>query len=150
MHACISILTLRMWPCLYTCTHMHICQDSRANNFLLGYIKQMVFVCMECVSMGAEETGICYACSIACHGNHHPIVELFSRRSFKCDCGNAKFKLQKCSLEREGKDPINPRNNYKDSNQNFYGRFCVCHDTYDDDDDTDDRTMLQCVICEDW
>ena len=59
--------------------------------------------------------GICLACSYACH-NDHTLVELYTKRRFRCDCGNSKFpKTNPCKLY-ENKTPENEKNEY---NQNF-------------------------------
>jgi len=45
----------------------------------------------------ATAAGICLACSYKCHEGHD-LVELYTKRNFRCDCGNSKFE-QKCQLE---------------------------------------------------
>jgi len=34
--------------------------------------------------------GFCYSCSITCHTDHD-VYELWTKRHFRCDCGNSKF-----------------------------------------------------------
>lgn len=104
----------------------------------LGYIKQQVYICMTCTDNNA---GFCYSCSIACH-SQHDVRELFSKRNFRCDCGNSKFP-GKCCL-KDKSDSINEKNRY---NHNFAGRFCWCNKVYDPDED---ELMFQCNICEEW
>ncbi|OTF82682.1 hypothetical protein BLA29_001202 [Euroglyphus maynei] len=86
--------------------------------------------------------GICYACAENCHKGHD-LFELYTKRNFRCDCGNAKFANLKCKLfEKIGH---NESNKY---NHNFKGLYCICELPYPCD--TFDDTMLQCGICEDW
>ena len=42
------------------------------------------------------------------------------------------------------KEPVNKENKY---GQNFHNIFCYCHQSYDPEDP---RSMVKCVICEDW
>ncbi|ORX50286.1 hypothetical protein BCR36DRAFT_583422 [Piromyces finnis] len=104
----------------------------------LGYIKQQVYVCLTCTNGNA---GFCYSCSIACH-SQHDVRELFSKRNFRCDCGNSKFP-GKCCL-KDKRNTINENNKY---GQNFIGRFCWCNKEYNPDED---ELMFQCNICEEW
>ncbi|ORX81030.1 hypothetical protein BCR32DRAFT_293481 [Anaeromyces robustus] len=104
----------------------------------LGYIKQQVYVCMTCTNGNA---GFCYSCSIACH-SQHDVRELFSKRNFRCDCGNSKFQEKCCLKDKSG--TLNENNKY---NHNFSGRFCWCNKIYDPDED---ELMFQCNICEEW
>uniref|UniRef100_A0A0E0CEF6 RRM domain-containing protein n=1 Tax=Oryza meridionalis TaxID=40149 RepID=A0A0E0CEF6_9ORYZ len=54
-----------------------------------GYLKrQAVFSCLTCVPDGVA--GVCTACSLACHDGHE-VVELWTKRKFRCDCGNSKY-----------------------------------------------------------
>jgi hypothetical protein len=39
-------------------------------------------------------------------------------------------------------------NSYEFGAQNYKGLFCICHSSYDEEDE--DRTMFQCEICQDW
>ncbi|KAH9299772.1 hypothetical protein KI387_031454, partial [Taxus chinensis] len=74
------------------------------------------------------------------------VVELWTRRSFRCDCGNIKFGDGHCKLFAD-KDNENDRNYY---NQNYKGLYCTCHRPYPDPDGEDQGEMIQCCICEDW
>ena len=51
------------------------------------------------------------------------------QRSFRCDCGNSKYK-EPCKLFKE-KDIVNAENKY---NHNFRGLYCVCNKPYPDPD----------------
>ena len=53
--------------------------------------RQRVYVCKTCTPPGSGRVaGVCYSCSISCHGDHD-VIELYEKRDFICDCGNAKF-----------------------------------------------------------
>ncbi|KAK3825276.1 MAG: putative zinc finger in N-recognin-domain-containing protein [Benniella sp.] len=115
-----------------------ICSNS------MGYIRQPVYSCLTCNPNPSEEAGFCYSCSISCHGEHN-LVELFTKRHFRCDCGTEKFKATKCKLDPKPAGSINELNRY---NHNYLGRFCWCDILYDPS--KEESTMLQCVVCEDW
>lgn len=110
-----------------------------------GYVaRQALYACLTC-SANQELSGVCLACSYKCHDGHD-IIELYTKRNFRCDCGNSKFPDKSCSLKPD-KEPSNPLNKY---NQNFKGLYCNCSRPYPDlEDDTPDE-MIQCVVCEDW
>ncbi|KAG0046126.1 hypothetical protein BGZ83_008666 [Gryganskiella cystojenkinii] len=110
----------------------------------MGYIRQPVYSCLTCNPSPSEEAGFCYSCSISCHGDHN-LVELFTKRSFRCDCGTDKFKDVKCKLDPKPAGVLNDLNQY---NHNYLGRFCWCDIQYDPT--KEESTMLQCVVCEDW
>lgn len=93
--------------------------------------------------------GICYSCSIQCHGEHD-LVEIFQKRNFTCDCGTTRFaKDQPCTLR------VNPKTNTKGDvhseeadpgnkyNQNFRNRFCSCSVDYRPQEQK--GTMFQCL-----
>ncbi|KAG0251788.1 hypothetical protein DFQ27_008521 [Actinomortierella ambigua] len=88
--------------------------------YSLGNIRQTLYSCLTCNPNPGEEAGFCYACSISCHGDHQ-LVELFTKRSFRCDCGTDKFKNTACKLDPKPKGTLNPFNTY---NHNYLGRFC--------------------------
>ncbi|VDK52308.1 unnamed protein product, partial [Cylicostephanus goldi] len=132
-------------------------QDSSVCTYPEGYKpRQAVFACLTCAPEPEKnEAGVCYGCSVHCHDGHN-IVELFTKRRFRCDCGNSKFKT-KCTLYEVGyksfflncgllqdKESLNSQNMYND---NFAGLFCVCKKPYPCELD---ETMHQCVACEDW
>ncbi|KAI8971638.1 hypothetical protein BDF20DRAFT_915419 [Mycotypha africana] len=118
--------------------------------FSLGYIRQPLYACKTCSvdnEDNKEPAGMCYSCSIACHSNHD-LFELFPKRTFRCDCGlPGKFGDHPCSLMIPAKKIVktNEKNAY---NHNFQGRYCRCDQHYDPD--TEEATMYQCLICEDW
>lgn len=74
------------------------------------------------------------------------IVDLWTKRTFRCDCGNSKFGEFFCKLFAD-KDPENLENSY---NQNFKGSYCICGLPYPDPDADEQLEMIQCYICEDW
>uniref|UniRef100_A0A8C6WIW3 UBR-type domain-containing protein n=1 Tax=Neogobius melanostomus TaxID=47308 RepID=A0A8C6WIW3_9GOBI len=111
-----------------------------------GYVKrQAVFACNTCTSNPDEPAGICLACANKCHDGHE-IFELYTKRNFRCDCGNSKFGEFKCQLI-PSKDAENVKNQY---NHNFHGCYCTCDRLNSDSGDQDGNEMIQCVICEDW
>nr|CAB3468094.1 unnamed protein product [Digitaria exilis] len=74
------------------------------------------------------------------------VVELWTKRRFRCDCGNSKFGGHLCKLCPE-KDFENPENCY---NHNFKGSYCTCGRPYPDPEAKEQVEMVQCCICEDW
>ncbi|KAI3963856.1 hypothetical protein MKW92_021517 [Papaver armeniacum] len=109
-----------------------------------GYMKrQAIFSCLTCTPDG--NAGVCTACSLSCHDGHE-IVELWTKRNFRCDCGNSKFGEFYCKLMAD-REPVNSENSY---NQNFTGAYCTCHRPYPDPDVEEQVEMIQCCICEDW
>lgn len=111
-----------------------------------GYMKrQAVFACKTCTQAGMEPAGVCLACANNCHDGHE-IFELYTKRNFRCDCGNQKFNDFTCKL-CPGKDALNVRNVY---NHNYFGRYCSCERPYPDEDDQVNEEMIQCIVCEDW
>jgi len=110
----------------------------------LGYLsRQPVYACNTCSdSAGAEVGGVCLACSYHCHEGH-TLVELYTKRNFRCDCGTTRLK-NTCKLEP------NKQDNSNSYNQNFKGLYCTCHRPYPDPDDPVEDCMIQCVVCEDW
>ena len=93
--------------------------------------------------------GVCYSCSVQCHGEH-TLVELFNKRNFTCDCGTTRLpSTSPCALR------INPDTNVKGGvhseapetknkyNQNFKNHFCGC--SLDYDPFMQKGTMFQCL-----
>ncbi|XP_068226755.1 putative E3 ubiquitin-protein ligase UBR7 [Palaemon carinicauda] len=121
--------------------------DDTSCTYDLGYVKrQALYACVTCCPADSGRVaGVCLACSYHCHGDHE-LIELYTKRHFRCDCGNSKFPNNSCKLLKE-KLPENPENEY---NQNFRGAYCTCHRPYPDPEDTLDDEMIQCCICEDW
>lgn len=109
-----------------------------------GYMKrQAIFSCLTCTPEG--NAGVCTACSLSCHDGHE-IVELWTKRNFRCDCGNSKFGEFFCKLF-PSKDVENVQNSY---NHNFKGVYCICDRPYPDPDVEEQIEMIQCCMCEDW
>ncbi|CAJ1073684.1 putative E3 ubiquitin-protein ligase UBR7 [Xyrichtys novacula] len=120
--------------------------DPENCSYSRGYVKrQAVFACNTCTPSTSEPAGICLACANKCHDGHD-IFELYTKRNFRCDCGNSKFGEFQCQL-LPVKDTINDKNHY---NHNFSGCYCICERPYPDTDDQENDEMIQCSICEDW
>ncbi|KAF4554527.1 Mlo2-like protein [Elsinoe fawcettii] len=121
----------------------------------LGALRQSLFSCLTCnpppqsVNDPYNAAGICYSCSISCHGEHE-LVELFSKRDFECDCGTTRTPASApCNLRSDPQtgakgnmtgELARPCNKY---NHNFAGRFCGCGDEYDPHKEK--GTMFQCL-----
>lgn len=109
-----------------------------------GYMKrQAIFSCLTCTPEG--NAGICTACCLSCHDGHE-VLELWTKRNFRCDCGNSKFREFSCKLS-PNKDVENVENSY---NHNFKGLYCTCNRPYPDPDLQEQEEMIQCCMCEDW
>ncbi|XP_065820277.1 putative E3 ubiquitin-protein ligase UBR7 [Labrus bergylta] len=120
--------------------------DSDHCSYPQGYVKrQAVYACHTCTPGGGEAAGVCLACSYKCHEGHD-LYELYTKRNFRCDCGNRKFSELQCKLSPE-KDDVNHLNKYS---HNFFGVYCTCNRPYPDPDDQVEDEMIQCVVCEDW
>ncbi|GMT28423.1 hypothetical protein PFISCL1PPCAC_19720, partial [Pristionchus fissidentatus] len=118
-------------------------QDENSCTYAEGYKpRQALYSCRTCVPTGGA--GVCFGCSMNCHDGHD-LVELYTKRRFKCDCGNASFK-EKCKLF-ENKNEHNERNEY---NGNFVNEYCTCKRPYPDPEATTHEELMQCVVCEDW
>ncbi|XP_013179930.1 PREDICTED: putative E3 ubiquitin-protein ligase UBR7 [Papilio xuthus] len=124
--------------------------DDKNCSYNKGYIKrQAIYACMTCCSDAKDNplkrAGVCLACSLMCHENHE-LIELYTKRNFRCDCGNAKFNSHPCKFTANKAD-LNEDNKY---NQNYSGLYCTCHRPYPDPESTSEDEMIQCIICEDW
>ncbi|KAE9596522.1 hypothetical protein Lal_00007619 [Lupinus albus] len=118
--------------------------DGNECTYSKGYMKrQAIFSCLTCTPDG--NAGVCTACSLSCHDGHQ-IVELWTKRNFRCDCGNSKFGELYCKVFA-GKDAENVENSY---NHNFKGLYCTCGRPYPDPDAVEQGEMIQCCLCEDW
>lgn len=93
----------------------------------------------------SKRAGICLACSYHCHEGHE-LIELYTKRNFRCDCGNSKFPGKTCNLD-DTKTENNEQNTY---NHNFSGLYCICERPYPDLEDPVVDDMIQCIMCEDW
>ncbi|KAF2426183.1 hypothetical protein EJ08DRAFT_681374 [Tothia fuscella] len=121
----------------------------------LGPLRQLLFSCLTCnpppedPSAPYKPAGVCYSCSISCHGEHN-LVELFNKRDFVCDCGTTRLpETSPCTLR------INETTSQKGNlhsekaaeanryNQNFRNRFCGCSENYDAH--SEKGTMFQCL-----
>ncbi|KAK0726965.1 hypothetical protein B0T26DRAFT_639035 [Lasiosphaeria miniovina] len=121
----------------------------------LGPLRQTVFACLTCCPPPAnpgdayEAAGVCYACSVQCHGEH-TLVEIFNKRNFTCDCGTTRFpdtspcalRLNPATNTKGGVHSESPDPNNKYS-QNFRNRFCGCECDYDPFQQK--GTMFQCL-----
>ncbi|KAF2773649.1 hypothetical protein EJ03DRAFT_323596 [Teratosphaeria nubilosa] len=122
----------------------------------LGPLRQSVFACLTCTPPPASNyqqftpAGVCYSCSISCHGEHN-LMELFTKRDFVCDCGTTRLSNSgtPCTLRinastgRKGDvrgEAARPGNKY---NQNYEGKFCGCGEEYDPEKEK--GTMFQCL-----
>ncbi|KZF19620.1 hypothetical protein L228DRAFT_37209 [Xylona heveae TC161] len=121
----------------------------------LGPLRQSIFSCLTCNpplsqdSQSYSPAGVCYSCSISCHGEHE-LVELFCKRNFVCDCGTTRIPATSpCSLRlnsatgtKGGVHSEEPAaaNVY---NKNFKNRFCGCGEEYDAEKER--GTMFQCL-----
>lgn len=118
--------------------------DGDECTYLKGYMKrQAIFSCLTCTPEG--NAGVCTACSMSCHEGHE-VLELWTKRNFRCDCGNSKFGDFICKLQ-PNKEIENMENSY---NHNFKGTYCTCDRPYPDPDVEEEEEMIQCCICEDW
>nr|XP_039262441.1 putative E3 ubiquitin-protein ligase UBR7 [Styela clava] len=118
--------------------------DDQECTYNEGYMKrQALYACATCKT--TDSAGVCLACSLDCHEGHE-LYELYTKRNFRCDCGNDKFEDFKCNFHPD-KDSTNEGNTY---NHNFKGVYCTCDRPYPDPEDSIDDEMIQCIICEDW
>ena len=148
--------------------------DPNECTYELGELRQQVYACLTCSKLNDNQPiGVCYSCSIQCHSKHE-LVELFTKRSFLCDCGTtrmAKTPNGACNLRRADRNSVGSLSglgsrlsshvelpaedipsNSNVYNQNFHGNFCGCKQPYDPANET--GNMLQCYfgyVCgEDW
>ena len=119
----------------------------------LGPIRQNVFACLTCNPPPASPAqvytpaGVCYSCSISCHGEH-TLVELFARRNFVCDCGSTRIPSTPCLLRlnvETGRKGVQSEEAPKDNqyNHNFQNKFCSCNTEYVAEEEK--GTMFQCL-----
>ncbi|KAK7881063.1 hypothetical protein WMY93_032335 [Mugilogobius chulae] len=120
--------------------------DAEHCSYSQGYVKrQALYACGTCCPAGGAAAGVCLACSYKCHEGHQ-LYELYTKRNFRCDCGNSKFKDLSCKLHPD-KEEVNSGNKYS---HNFFGLYCTCSRPYPDPEDQEEDQMIQCVVCEDW
>ena len=123
---------------------------------LLGPLRQSVYACLTCTPPPASPhqqftpAGVCYSCSISCHGEHN-LVELFTKRDFVCDCGTTRLanggtpctlRSNEATGRRVGVTGEEAREGNK-YNQNFQGKFCGCGEEYVPE--MEKGTMFQCL-----
>lgn len=119
-----------------------------------GYVpRQALYSCATCFEETGKVSAICLACSLECHDNHD-LYELYTKRNYRCDCGNSNFKSGfECKLmdKQTKKLPSNDLNKY---NHNFKGKYCICDKKYPPDESYSgpelQSEMWQCIVCEDW
>ncbi|KAI0564141.1 E3 ubiquitin-protein ligase UBR7 [Gracilaria domingensis] len=117
---------------------------SRPCTYELGYVRQDLYACRKCTrEANGVLSGFCRGCRETCHASHpDEVFELYTKRSFRCDCGNKRAK-NVCSLF-PNKDDFNMENQHSYSH-NFVGNYCRCDSEYDYR-----LAMAQCAMCEDW
>ncbi|PLB53394.1 putative metaphase-anaphase transition protein [Aspergillus steynii IBT 23096] len=120
----------------------------------LGPLRQSLFACLTCNPPPSDPdaphtaAGVCYACSISCHGEH-TLVELFNKRNFVCDCGTTRVpSTSPCTLREDpqsGKKGVHSETPHPDNkyNHNFENKFCGCGEDYDANKER--GTMFQCL-----
>uniref|UniRef100_A0A0A1WLD1 Putative E3 ubiquitin-protein ligase UBR7 n=1 Tax=Zeugodacus cucurbitae TaxID=28588 RepID=A0A0A1WLD1_ZEUCU len=128
--------------------------DEKCCTYSQGAIKrQALYSCLTCCPEARTDlnkcAGICLACSYRCHENHE-LVELYTKRNFRCDCPTEKISNQQCCLFDVGITMPQKCNSGNSYNQNFQGLYCKCHRPYPDPERTTEEVMLQCIVCEDW
>eukprot|EP00730_Choanoeca_flexa_P005454 TRINITY_DN11946_c0_g1_i10.p1 TRINITY_DN11946_c0_g1~~TRINITY_DN11946_c0_g1_i10.p1 ORF type:complete len:370 (+),score=43.22 TRINITY_DN11946_c0_g1_i10:1766-2875(+) len=111
-----------------------------------GYVRrQPVHTCLTCAAANNMQTGyLCLGCAEHCHSGHE-VVELWTKRNVRCDCGNSLYPDNPCTLT-PNKEPTSS-NKYS---QNTQGLFCSCHLPYPHESIPEDVPMIQCIACEDW
>lgn len=92
-----------------------------------------------------KRAGICLGCSYLCHSGHE-LIELYTKRNFRCDCGTSKYLTTSCKYD-SNKSEDNDSNQY---NHNFSGIYCICKRPYPDPENDNEDEMIQCIVCEDW
>ncbi|KAK1148723.1 hypothetical protein N8T08_008608 [Aspergillus melleus] len=120
----------------------------------LGPLRQSLFACLTCNPPPSDPSaphtaaGVCYSCSISCHGEH-TLVELFNKRNFVCDCGTTRVpSTSPCTLREDphtGKKGVHSEKAHPDNkyNHNFQNKFCGCGEDYNADQER--GTMFQCL-----
>ena len=64
---------------------------------LIDNLYKALYACLQCTQPG-ELAGMCLACSLTCHKDCE-LVELYTKRDFRCDCGTDKFRIG-CELNK--------------------------------------------------
>lgn len=138
--------------------------DEKFCTYPKGYIKrQALYSCLTCCPDARNDltkgAGICLACSYQCH-EHHELIELYTKRNFRCDCPTERLGGKKCTFVTENESTSATgtietsmkldKNHENEYNQNFSGLYCTCKRPYPDPEDTIQDEMIQCIMCEDW
>lgn len=124
--------------------------DDKNCTYSKGYVgRQALYACMTCMPESRvnedKRIGVCLACSYQCHEGHD-LIELYTKRNFRCDCGGKRMSEFRCKL-----DPLKlDANDLNQYNQNFIGLYCTCKRPYPDPEDDVPDEMIQCAVCEDW
>jgi len=73
---------------------------------------------------------------------------MYSKRHFRCDCGNSSVMRNTCRKKKGGARATSDNNNNSENKygHNFVGKYCRC----DRGQDGELGEMFQCVLCEDW
>ncbi|KAG2392311.1 hypothetical protein C9374_012563 [Naegleria lovaniensis] len=127
--------------------HNSIQSETKVCSFSLGYVTQIVYVCLTCYRNRnrynySDEIyhGVCEECSKHCHRGHE-LYNIGEKRNFKCDCGNSQCGNSECLCSSTtAKPPMNERNPY---NHNFKNEWCYCGRE-------EANPMYQCYNCYDW
>ncbi|KAL3896607.1 MAG: hypothetical protein SGCHY_003964 [Lobulomycetales sp.] len=109
---------------------------------------QKLYTCTTCYPSDETHAPVvfCEACAVKCHPPHHELVDLYSKRNYKCDCGtSACALLSPCSFLKSKQDITND-NVYS---ANLLNRYCFCEKPYLADKARKDN-MFQCIFCQDW
>ncbi|KAJ2808782.1 hypothetical protein H4R20_000640 [Coemansia guatemalensis] len=134
-----------------------------------GYIHQPLYACLTCTrppneyargaatgsgDQSTDPAGMCYSCSIECHSEHE-VIELFTKRHFRCDCGTRRLLPCAtdeggggCSLKKTRVELADLENRDNAYGHNFWGFYCRCDKYYDPS--IESGLMVQCYICNDW
>jgi hypothetical protein len=109
--------------------------DEHQCTFAGGYVpRQMLYSCVTCARDSGRPVGVCVACSQNCHDDHEvcfgffnffilllQLVELYSKRRFRCDCGTLRCgAAQKCTMRDDEVDIFSSFREF------FIIFFCMC------------------------
>lgn len=111
-----------------------------------GYKDQSVYSCRTCAEIVGHPVGVCYGCYLECHLGHDLVVELFTRRKFRCDCPSLSSTICECRLW-SGEEVAPQSNVLNKYNHNFDDIFCWCKKGYSADSNA---ILIHCLLCEDW
>ncbi|XP_044015795.1 putative E3 ubiquitin-protein ligase UBR7 [Aphidius gifuensis] len=132
--------------------HANIEPNRRSNTIDQGYIRQALYACKtSCFGDDEKQAGVCLACSFRRHKGHE-FIDLYTKRSFRCDCGDSNFGNKKCILDK-AKARLNIEN--KHTHNGIDGIYCICSRLYpyrdpDSPEEIINDQMMQCIICKNW